>query len=82
MLELAVGVGLKGRDALDQAMIKLPNDLEEQLAALLATSLQYLGDDGNRQLPLLSFFPTGNLTPEALQVVGLAANQSVNAGSE
>ena len=70
MLELAVGVALRGRKQLEQALVELPDDLEEQLAALLATSLQYLGDDGNRVLPLLSFFPTGNLTPEALDVAG------------
>ena len=63
-------------------MIALPEDLEEQLAALLATSLKCLGDDGNRVLPLLSFFPTGNLTPEALQVVGPTANQPLNVGPE
>lgn len=44
MLELAVGVALRGRKQLEQALVELPDDLEQQLAALLATSLQYLGE--------------------------------------
>jgi tetratricopeptide (TPR) repeat protein len=70
MLELAVGVALQGRPALEQALVALPDDLEQQLAAMLATSLSCLGSDGRRVLPLLGFFPTGSLTPEALEVAG------------
>ncbi len=76
MLELAVGVALTGRRALEDALEKLPDDVEQQLAALLATSLACLSDDGNRVLPLLGFFPTGSLTPEALEVVGTAIEKS------
>jgi hypothetical protein len=48
MLELAVGVALQGRAALEQTLGVLPDELEQQLAAMLATSLQYLGPDGQR----------------------------------
>lgn len=81
MLELAVGVGMKGRDALEKAMSELPNDLGEQLTALLETNLRYLGDDGNRVLPLLCFFPTGNMTAEALHAVAMASILSTASGS-
>ncbi len=39
MLELAVGVALQGPTALEQALVALPDELEQQLAAMLATSL-------------------------------------------
>jgi len=77
MLELAVGVALKGRDKLEQALVALPEDIEQQLAAMLATSLQFLGENGNLVLPLLCFFPTGSLTPEALDVVGIRTTPHV-----
>ena len=73
MLELAVGLALQGEKWLNDALASLPEHLEDQLAPLLATSFAALGDDGQRLLPLLSFFPTGRLTLEALQVVAKEA---------
>ncbi len=69
MLELAVGVALRGGNELKNALDILPDDLEEQLHSLLATSCKLLGQDGRRILPLLGFFPSGKLTPEAMEVV-------------
>jgi tetratricopeptide (TPR) repeat protein len=69
MIELAVNVARKGRDALDEALAQVGGDLERQLQGLLQTGLHYVEQQGLRLLPYLVLFPTGQFMPEAMHAV-------------
>ncbi len=73
MLELSVGRALQGQAALDEALVALPEEMEQQFAALLATYLAHLGQEGRQVLSLLQFFPTGRVTPEELSAAAAAS---------
>ena len=84
MLELAVGLAMRGVNFLNVAMASLPEHLEDQIRPLLETTFTALGHEGRKLLPLLIFFPTGRLTPEALEVAAIAAsaNETMNNDDE
>lgn len=83
MLELAVGLAMQGDKWLNDALTSLPEHLEDQLTPLLAVSVAALKEDGRKVLPYLRYFPTSELTFEALKVAcGVGAVRSVDLPSE
>jgi hypothetical protein len=77
MIEVAVGIALRGQAVLDKALDRLAGDLESRLNEMLATGLALVGDEGRRLLAFLPLFSAGNFMPEAMQAACAAERATI-----
>lgn len=73
LLIWAVGLATRGVRRLQMLTAVLPDEPAEQPREMTSLLIKWLDPEAQRVMPLLSFFPTGRIAPEALKAVCLSA---------
>lgn len=84
LLIWAVGLAARGARRLTMLLAVMPDEQQEQPREVTSLLVQGLEPEAQRVVPLLSFFATGTMTPEALKaacVAAVEADQPAGTGS-